>query len=167
MSKQVLSNGIWYDVSYIQQDGDTHKFLVVHQYKGRPTSCYVDSSVLRDKPDMEVKSEVDWEKPLQIKCEEWYDVIFHKIYNIEVLKDGFCDTRISLIFEKDGEPIYVQDILRDLTIRNKAPSLTFEKWIIYCKNGIVRTCGAEREAQRQLLLNREYKIKHIKVEWEL
>lgn len=170
MSKQVYARRVWYDCAFIQQCNDEDKFLVVYEHDGIPNSFYADSSLIRDKPVDKPNSidTVDWAKPLQIKCgggrhweQVWADVVFHKRYG----------DVIALIFEKDGEPVYITENAKDfnLTVRNKPPIFKFEKWIVYSKDGIAHTCGTEFEAEKRLLhfKNGGHFIKHIKVEWEL
>lgn len=170
MSKQVYIAGDWYDIVYMPEQEKTDDLYVVCQYRGRPHPLTVSPSTIRDKPkeeEVEVES-VDWTKPLQIKCgggrhweQVWADVVFYKRYG----------DVIALIFEKDGESVYITENAKDfnLTVRNRPPIIKFEKWIIYSKDGLVHTCGTEFEAQKRLLhfKNGGHFIKHIKVEWEL
>lgn len=165
MSKQVYVGGNWYDITYIQPEGIADRFVVVYQYDGRPRTLRAHIKLIRDKPAEPTENEIDWEKPLQIKCgDQYYDVIFHKRYG----------DVISLIFEKWGEPVFVHEniddlSIRDITIRNKPSTLTFERWLVHSRDGVVHTCHTEVEAQKRLLhfKNGGHFIKHIKVEWEL
>lgn len=123
---------------------------------------------MRDKPVDKPIDTVDWTKPLQIKCgEKWYDVIFHKRYS----------NTISLIFEKYGDPVYIQEnmddlSIRDITIRNTPTKVTFERWLVYINNDLYEEFLDEGDAKGALNFKRQTSgkpgyIKHIKVEWEL
>lgn len=174
MSKQVYARRVWYDCAFIQQCNDEDKFLVVYEHDGIPNSFYADSSLIRDKPKEEEVEEigsVDWTKPLQIKCgggrhweQVWADVVFHKRYG----------DVIALIFEQEGEPIYITENAKDfnLTIRNRPLTCTFERWVVYIDNVLYEVCLSEGDAKGCLNFKRQTSgkpgyIKHIKVEWEL
>lgn len=159
MSKQVCVDSVWRDVIFMEQDGEDYYFVV---YKdGKNQAIRVHEKYIKDKPD-EVKK-IDWGKQLQIKSGEWCNVVFCKKY----------DNVISLIFEKEGEPVYIHENIDDLplrgiSVRNKPQSIIFERWIVYSKNGIAHVCSSEHQAEKQVLnLGNQYKVKHIKVEWEL
>lgn len=172
MSKQVYIAGDWYDIVYMPEQEKTDDLYVVCQYRGRPHPLTVSPSTIRDKPkeeEVEVES-VDWTKPLQIKCgggrhcEIWADVVFHKRYGDVIV----------LIFEQDGEPVYITENVKDfnLTVRNRPLTCTFERWVVYIDNVLYEECLSEGDAKGCLNFKRQTSgkpgyIKHIKVEWEL
>ena len=94
----------------------------------------------------------------------WADVVFYKRYG----------DVIALIFEKDGESVYITENAKDfnLTVRNRPLTCTFERWVVYIDNVLYEECLSEGDAKGCLNFKRQTSgkpgyIKHIKVEWEL
>lgn len=160
MCKQVLIDNQWYDVSYIQQDGPTDKFVIVYRDNGISRTTSLSSGWLRDKPVDKPIDTVDWTKPLQIKCgEKWHDVIFHKKYR----------DKIMLVYEDCGIPTTIYGYLNEVKIRNKP--VVHKKTlylILFDKSGefLVFRDKQEREHAKLTIGPECYHFRDIDFEWE-